>query len=520
MTMITLCACLWAKEKVAVLDFEQVNSKASYMKNKLPDDFSDIISASENFELVDAKATEAAMKQAYKDAGVKTISDLPPENITAVGKQLGADVLLWGSAEAMADNQFHLSIKVMGMVTNQYKMFNLDVSKKDSDRQQLLTTEVVGKLSDVTSAVLEKDYALGKKQYDDKDYANAADTFMRLLARDPDNKDYNLYLANIYYQAQRWDKLAEISESIVNKFPEQTDYYGLVAVAYKNLGDFTKAINAYRIYIKVKPSDTAWVDMADIYLDNLKDQDKAVECYKEALKLNAENKKANLQLGLINYDLSKWEEAIPYLEFISNEFPDNDVLAQKLADCYGKSGNNDMAIKNYEDQLAKNPNNTRLQKKLINLYLSTKQSEKALTLLIKLQDSDPSNPAIPTQIANIYYGQSNFGRASEYAHKALKMDDKLFQPYWILAQISSSNASSQYNQLVEMERKANDPSIVGNKKNEVINERDRSKINANRALRDARDLFIRARDRADDADSKQKINTRINQLNESIKATE
>lgn len=73
--------------------------------------------------------------------------------------------------------------------------------------------------------------------YRARNFAQAATAFERAHEMKPLNKESLENLANTYYQAERYDALLPLADTLVNRYPYETVNYNLLANANRELGD-------------------------------------------------------------------------------------------------------------------------------------------------------------------------------------------------------------------------------------------------------------------------------------------
>jgi len=120
-----------------------------------------------------------------------------------------------------------------------------------------------------------------------------------------------------------------------------------LAYAYDKINDYENSILYYRKYLDEEPnSDSAWYNLGIIY--NKKSRyEEAIEAYDYALAINPENTFALFNKANILSNQERYSEALDiYLDFVAEE-PESIEGLTYLAECYDKTGNEELARKYY-----------------------------------------------------------------------------------------------------------------------------------------------------------------------------
>jgi len=96
------------------------------------------------------------------------------------------------------------------------------------------------------------------------------------LARDPENAELQLQLANTFYDASDWKSAAEWYEKVVPKKSSDPNLLTDLGSCYRNLGQFDKALEMYGKAQKAQPSHSqSLLNTTLVYVFDLKDAGKA-----------------------------------------------------------------------------------------------------------------------------------------------------------------------------------------------------------------------------------------------------
>lgn len=113
----------------------------------------------------------------------------------------------------------------------------------------------------------------------------------------------------------------------------------------------------------------------------LNKREKAISHLNEALKINPEKYELREKLVEIYLQGEKWEEVIIHLQYLIQQFPQQEKYVDLLGTVLIKQQQFPEAIKIYESMIINNPNNKNSIKKLIGLYGKTGEMQKANQLM-------------------------------------------------------------------------------------------------------------------------------------------
>jgi tetratricopeptide (TPR) repeat protein len=120
------------------------------------------------------------------------------------------------------------------------------------------------------------------------------------VARDPENADVMLQLANAEYDASDWKAAAEAYEKVVPKKPGDPNLLTDLGSCYRNMGRFDKALEMYQKAQQIQPTHSqSLLNMTLVYVFDLKDAGKAQAAFDRLKKEHPEIPRLNdLQLRI------------------------------------------------------------------------------------------------------------------------------------------------------------------------------------------------------------------------------
>ena len=215
----------------------------------------------------------------------------------------------------------------------------------------------------------------------------------KCLALEPQNKEGNMKLAELFFIARQYDKVFKYLNDILKVDIHNPKAYFMKGMAYKEMGDTAKSISSFQtaieqeskyydpfmqlgiIYtlknnklalqyfngaITINPrSEEALYGRGMWYQEHAHDYDKAIQDYTSIIQLNPKNKSAHFGLGYIHYQYLKVnDQAIKHFTDAINADPSYAEAIYNRGLCYETVGNIGMARADYEAALRLRPDYT------------------------------------------------------------------------------------------------------------------------------------------------------------------
>jgi len=146
--------------------------------------------------------------------------------------------------------------------------FAYDTNSQAKDKRQLQEAENLGEINDRESKdtitdntfkfqqhdrLREKHLILGLKYYQEQNYTQAVDQFLKVVKIYPDFKEAYSILGNAYYRNNQIDEAIKSYERVKQIDPFDADAYENTGVIYANLGNFEDAIKEWKTLLEFKP---------------------------------------------------------------------------------------------------------------------------------------------------------------------------------------------------------------------------------------------------------------------------
>ena len=170
--------------------------------------------------------------------------------------------------------------------------------------------------------------------------------------------------------------------------------------------------------------------MAHIYLastyEMTKQNDKAEATYKKVIEIEADNITAHFQLGILYYNMKKYQEAIDILGIVTNladkTSKEYSNAVYHIAISYDLMGQEEKAVEAYEKVLADDPDDIDMIFNLGRLYLKKENYESALNQFQKVIEIKTEDFHATHSIGLCYLYMENWNDAILYFKKAVSLN--------------------------------------------------------------------------------------------------
>lgn len=220
--------------------------------------------------------------------------------------------------------------------------------------------------------------------------SQAKQSLEKCLALDPENKEGNMKLAELFFIARQYDEVFKHINNILRKEINNPKAYMMKGMAYKELGDTAKAISSFQTAIEQDPkyyapfmqlgilygekgnplaeqyftgainvnpgSEEAFYGRAMYYQEVKHDFDKAIQDYTSIIQINPKNKNAHFNLGYIHYEYLKVrDQAVKHYTDAINVDPNYAEAIYNRGLSYEALGNIAAAKADYEQAIKVRP---------------------------------------------------------------------------------------------------------------------------------------------------------------------
>jgi len=302
-------------------------------------------------------------------------------------------------------------------------------------------------------------YQLAQARLAQHDWQAAYASLNTVITLDPHRPDARLARGRLYLSARDFHNAELDAEDILHGDPNSVAGLQLLGAAYLGQLKTEQALPLFKQVTQLRPDDaSAYVDLAlvEISLRNSSDNrsgdlDAAEAHLKKAISLNAKfvqaySNLANLyqlnrqpldaeqvlrqgissvpdgrllylDLAALLWSHSRDQDAAAVIDSLRKQDPESAETAQAIGDFYLAQKDTDRAIAEYRRGLSISANNTAIEKRLQDIYLTIGQAKPAADLNNKLMKDSPNDPVVRINHGRLLTLQGDFSNAILYFQK-------------------------------------------------------------------------------------------------------
>jgi tetratricopeptide (TPR) repeat protein len=510
--------------KVAFLPLKTMDARSRNVRKILTvRDLEYVFSEYPQYELMDLE--EVARE--YNDFRFPDVDDIDLDEMLEVAQATNANLLILGNIASLRSDLFAMNLRLFSARTNELRQLNFNISNLKNQRWKQLDESLMGAIDSFISTEVDRIFNLATNFYAGANYAEAEKQLQTAIGLDPENVDAYYYLGATYFRTERY-ALAETSfNKVLELNPESYQTLVMMNEMYEKTGDNMKRIATMERIADMNDDEELWLVIGNLYAE-AGEMTKAEAAFNSALALDEESPIVKTRLAFLLFDQERYADALPYLESAYDSFPENDLISRRLAVSYQRSGRMADAIARYEGLIRANPNNVNAYLNVVSLYRNqateatdqaTKDAmnAKAIETMNQLIRISPNNAMPYLNLASIYLAQGNNNAAETNANATIQRDPGLYQPYLILATVSQSKGTNEYNRFVDLERRA--AAAVGRQATTLSRDRDAAKAAANNHFRTAVSHLTTARTLSSEPEILREIQGKLSSLSNLISQT-
>lgn len=460
----------------------------------------------------------------FKDSGFTNVDALEKEQLLQMSSLTGADVVIIGNVSESRPGLFSVNTRFYSSRSDELKQHTFNVVTNRDQRLAMMQENFLPELDRFVSQEVDKLLNIAVQNYVTQKYDNAERGFNTVIGLSPDKADAYYYLGATNYKQEKFEQAEKNLEKALEINPDDQRSQLTLIEMYEATAQTSKRLALMEAIATKSQDEELWLAIGNLH-DEAGNKAKAKESFQKALQVNPNYIQAIIRMGFMLYEEGDFNGAIPNLERAAELFPDNELVSDRLAASYFRANRLSEAITRYENMIKNDPQNVQAYLTVAGLYRTqagdsrdTKVindlNSKAIAALNQAKKLDSENAMVYLNLAAIYLSQKKNNDAETNANTALAKNPSLYQPYLILASVSQSKGSEQYNRFADLEKQA--AKAVGNKANQLRKDRDAAKTSALTFLRKAKEQLEAARARTSDASALSDINSRISSINNMI----
>ena len=251
-------------------------------------------------------------------------------------------------------------------------------------------------------------------------YSLAILEFQDAIDLDPNASTIHVSIAEAYLKLGKIKRSKSHLEIAIDLNPEESEALEILGDVYIKTKDYKNAQLTFEKLYEINPLELDYIfalaDLARIR----KEWDVAIEYYIEGYKINNAAINGLEQALQISIAINNFNKAEEICELLLNEEPQNVKIIQTLVDLSLFNNNFDVSLKmlNKLEKINGVSIETAIQKSVI--YQELQDADKALDVLLKLDEIDRGDIDILDRIVNLFIEQKKNLQASNYNKEIIK----------------------------------------------------------------------------------------------------
>jgi len=177
------------------------------------------------------------------------------------------------------------------------------------------------------------------------------------LAREPQRRELNLFLANLDLRSERYDDAIAIYKSVLEKEPRSVQILLWLGQAQEFKGDTNGAIDSFRRCSQQAPNDTNCLILLSLAMEATGKREQAKPIYEQILKIHPDEPIALNNLAFIKAEEGvDLDQALTMAQRAVQKVPSSPDMADTLGWVYIKKNLSEDAIRVFKDLVRKEPN--------------------------------------------------------------------------------------------------------------------------------------------------------------------
>ena len=254
----------------------------------------------------------------------------------------------------------------------------------------------------------------GEKFFILEDYSKALSYYQRTLELTPDNATVHYKIAEVLVQSNRPEDLQKAAISIENamRLEKKNKYFYLLAAnIYSSLTRFDRAAQIYETLLQeVKGSEEYLYELAAVYQYANKVEE-AIKTYQRAESLLGINEISSLQKQRLYLESGRMKEAIAEGDKLMAAFPGEERYVMAFTEVLSQKGMRNEAIQYLEKFIAENPEAGNTRMLLAGFYRDNNEEQKARPLLLTLFDNNDVELNSKLIILGAYNAELNIAKS-------------------------------------------------------------------------------------------------------------
>ncbi|MBX2961760.1 MAG: tetratricopeptide repeat protein [Cyclobacteriaceae bacterium] len=276
--------------------------------------------------------------------------------------------------------------------------------------QKKRKTEDVSAPTSLKSREAEFYFTEGEKYYMLEDYAKALVYYQKALDIVPTNATIHYKVAEVLALGNKQDDLIRASISIEQalKYEQKNKFFYLLGASiYTNLTRFDRAAQLYETMLQEVPGTEEYLYELAIIYQYANKPTEAIKAYNRAEAVFGINETSSTQKQRIYWEMDKINDAVEEGEKLTRAFPDEEQYAVSYAELLAQQSQLTKAISFLEKFIEENESSPSASVMLVGLYRDTNQEEKARRLLHDIFDDPETDYSTKLMVLSTYNAELN-----------------------------------------------------------------------------------------------------------------
>lgn len=263
----------------------------------------------------------------------------------------------------------------------------------------------------------------GKTAENNQSFEEAQEAYEKALLCDEESIYIKRNLAILLIKMDRKEQAARELEAIISMNPLDFENRILLAKVYGSLGRNDEAVAIYQGLLEIKEDHDTLLMLGTLYAQN-REYDKAQKILNRLVRLEGDSYMAYYYLARLYRELQYYDKAAASYEK-ALELNWFERLAYEVAEFYEDRQEYDKAVVVYLGIVNEGESSDMAKTRLVNLYLTLEENDKALELLRDLRSVLPESHNVDLTMSRILLSQEKYDEAIMILEDVLQTNPEL-----------------------------------------------------------------------------------------------
>ncbi|MFC2084502.1 tetratricopeptide repeat protein [Bacteroidota bacterium] len=256
---------------------------------------------------------------------------------------------------------------------------------------------------------VENKYRLARNYEQRGDYEKAKTIYEEIVQNQPTNHIYIRRLNSLYLKLKEYEQSINFLESLISNNPDELNFHGLLGSTYYTMGNSEQAYLTWEYALTLKPDNpTSYRIIANFALEN-RSFKKALEILKIAQSKSDDPRAFSYEIANIYASIMEYDEATKeYCNVLSAQPKQLDYIRKRILTYIDKGNASEETINVIKEYVNNYKSSDVFNELLAFLYTHLKFYERALTLIVSLDQSQVKNGSLIYEFANETYNEKAY----------------------------------------------------------------------------------------------------------------